>query len=532
MAAAILPIIGGWIVWCQSLEKYLHHTGGIICHPVAVNHIQGTMRIPDEKQSSGSPTKYSSKGGSRFFAHSTQVFRHHVPTEFVLLGIIESVLLVISFYTGIALRLGLEDWHERLARFFPNSLLFTGVILLCLIAFGAYQRQPNKSTNMLAVRIGASMMASMVILSMLYYIAPVFTMYRGSLLLSISVGYVTIMASRLLFLRIASTHDIRLRILVLGAGKSAELVRDVEVSRQIDEINITAYMPMPGDDGLEKGIGVTQTAGSLTKYVMDNSIDVIVLAMDDRRSSLPIHDLLDCKMGGVEVIDLLTFFERHTSKIRLDIMQPSWVFLSDGFQLSNFRRMWKRVFDIAVVLVQLPLVLPIALLVTIAILIECRLKESVFYAQNRVGEDGQLFRIYKFRSMVTGAEGDGVAQWASINDARITHVGAFIRKFRLDELPQLFNILKGDMSFVGPRPERPEFVSQLAEKIPYYNERHRVKPGLSGWAQIRYPYGASEEDGLEKLQYDLYYVKNFSILLDILVLLQTVEVVLLGRGAH
>jgi len=180
----------------------------------------------------------------------------------------------------------------------------------------------------------------------------------------------------------------------------------------------------------------------------------------------------------------------------------------------------------------LPVVLPLAALSALAILIESRGREGVIYSQTRVSENGRLFQIYKFRSMVIEAEKDGIARWAAKNDARVTRVGAILRKFRLDELPQLFNVLRGDMSFVGPRPERPEFVERLSEKIPYYNERHRVKPGLSGWAQIRYPYGASEEDGFEKLQYDLYYVKNCSILLDVLVLLQTAEVVLLGKGAH
>jgi len=200
--------------------------------------------------------------------------------------------------------------------------------------------------------------------------------------------------------------------------------------------------------------------------------------------------------------------------------------------VNNFRRMWKRLFDIACVLLLLPVVLPVAVLAAIAIWIDGRGRMGVIYSQTRVSENGRLFQIYKFRSMIAGAEKDGVAVWATKNDARVTRVGAFLRKFRLDEIPQLYNVLRGDMSFVGPRPERPEFVEKLSEKIPYYNERHRVKPGLSGWAQIRYPYGASEEDGFEKLQYDLYYVKNCSLLLDMLVILQTAEVVLLGKGAQ
>ncbi len=305
-----------------------------------------------------------------------------------------------------------------------------------------------------------------------------------------------------------------------------------ESNDEIEGVNITAYMPMPGDQQNDRGIGLAQTTGALTKFIAGKKIDVIVLALDERRKGLPVHDLLDCKMSGIEVIDLLTFFERYTNKIRLDVVQPSWLFLSDGFQVSNFKRLGKWLFDVSAVLMLLPIVIPVGLLSSFAILIESRFKGPVLYSQMRVGKNGRLFQLYKFRSMVVDAEQDGVARWASSGDSRITRVGTFLRQSRLDEMPQLFNILKGDMSFVGPRPERPEFVEKLTEKIPYYNERHRVKPGLSGWAQIRYPYGASVEDGLEKLQYDLYYIKNYNFLLDALVLLQTAEVVLLGRGAH
>ena len=403
---------------------------------------------------------------------------------------------------------------------------------MSLIAFGAYQRQPEQSTTMLAARIGASMMLGMVVLSLTFYIAPVFFLGRGAFALAVFVSFVVIMMIRLIFMRISNVYDLRLRILIMGAGQAANLVKEAEAKGELKGVNLVCYMPMPGDRDAKSGISLVKTPGALVKYVAENQIDIIVLAMDERREGLPVHELLDCKMGGVEVLDLLTFFERHTSKIRLDIMQPSWLFLSEGFEVNNFRRMWKRVFDVICVLLLLPVVLPVAAISVMAILIESRWREGVIYSQTRVSENGRLFQIYKFRSMVVEAEKDGIARWAAKNDVRITRVGAVLRKFRVDELPQLFNVLKGDMSFVGPRPERPEFVEKLSEKIPYYNERHRVKPGLSGWAQIRYSYGASEEDGFEKLQYDLYYVKNCSILLDILVLLQTAEVVLLGKGAQ
>lgn len=480
----------------------------------------------------GSGPRTVTKGNVRFFSHSTEVLRHHIPTEFILLGLIEVMALMVSFYLGLELRFDDMPWHETIRNYFSTATVFGLVMLSSLIAFGAYQRQSQKSLSELAVRIASSLLAGLVVLSLTYYVVPKFFLGRGALALAVFVSFVNIMAIRLLFMKIMSAYDLRLRVLILGAGKTANLVRTSQAAGELDGLNIVNYMPMPGDVENSKGISLVNTPGALAKFVSEQQIDVIVLAMDERRKGLPVHDLLDCKMGGVEVIDLLTFFERHTNKIRLDIMQPSWLFLSDGFKVSHFRRLWKRLFDIASVLLLAPIVSPIVVVCVIALLVECRCRSSIFYSQTRVGENGKLFQIYKFRSMIVNAEQDGVARWAEKNDARITRVGSFLRKFRFDEIPQLYNVLRGDMSFVGPRPERPEFVQRLAEKIPYYNERHRVKPGLSGWAQIRYSYGASEEDGLEKLQYDLFYVKNYSILLDALVLLQTAEVVLLGRGAQ
>jgi sugar transferase (PEP-CTERM system associated) len=270
----------------------------------------------------------------------------------------------------------------------------------------------------------------------------------------------------------------------------------------------------------------------LRDYVRENQIDEIVLAVDDRRKSMPVHEILDCKMDGVGVVDMMTFFERETGKVKLELVSPSWLFLSDGFRIDSFSLFMKRGLDILISLLLLPFFLPVMLVVAIAIWLEGKGREGVIYRQTRVGNGGKEFQIYKFRSMSVDAEKDGVAQWAQKHDARVTRVGAIIRKIRLDELPQMFNILKGDMSFVGPRPERPEFVKQLEEQYPYYRERHRLRPGLTGWAQIRYQYGSSLEDAFEKLQYDLYYTKNYSIFLDLLIVLHTMEVVLMGKGAH
>jgi len=468
----------------------------------------------------------------RFFRHSTRFFRHHIPTEFVVLGCIELLVLIGSFHLGLELRFGSDSLKQVFQPFLPKALIYSIVMLMSLIAFGAYQRHSSRSQNILALRIGGSLLLGMVLLGMTFYAVPTFFLGRGVLMLSVLVSFTGIMVDRLLFARIAERRDIRLRVLVLGAGATASLIKDAQSNGDLDGVNIIGYVPLAGDQETEDEHNLVIPPESLINYVEEKDIDEIVLAADDRRKGFPVQDLLDCKMSGINVLDLLGFFERETGKIRLDILHPSWLFLSDGFYESTFRRAWKRSFDILVVVLLLPAVLPIMALVAVVILIESGGKGPVLYSQIRVSENGRLFRIHKFRSMVENAEQDGVARWAEQDDVRITRVGSILRKYRFDELPQLFNVLKGEMSFVGPRPERPEFVEQLARTVPYYNERHRVKPGLSGWAQIRYPYGASEDDCQEKLQYDLYYVKNYSIFLDAFILLQTVEVVFFGRGAR
>jgi sugar transferase (PEP-CTERM system associated) len=277
---------------------------------------------------------------------------------------------------------------------------------------------------------------------------------------------------------------------------------------------------------------IVRLNGSLVEYTKQNMIDEIVVAVDDRRRRLPLEEILDCKMSGVHICDLATFFERETGKIKLDIINMSWLIFSDGFLVGSGRDIVKRTFDILSSLAVLAVTWPLVIGTALAVWLEARGRGPIFYKQIRTGQNGAPFNVIKFRSMRTDAEKDGVARWATANDNRVTRVGKFIRKTRLDELPQLFNVLRGDMSFVGPRPERPEFVKQLSASIPYYAERHRVKPGVTGWAQVCYPYGASEQDAFEKLQYDLYYVKNFSLFMDLMILLQTAEVVLWGKGAR
>ena len=261
------------------------------------------------------------------------------------------------------------------------------------------------------------------------------------------------------------------------------------------------------------------------------SNDLPTLAVTERRGgNMPLRELLDCKVGGVRVLDLPTYFEKMLGQIRLDHVQVGWLVFGDGFDQSMFRHISKRLFDVTWSLLLLILAAPLMLVTIMAIAFESR--GPVFYRQERVGRDGRSFRVWKFRSMRLNAEADGRPQWAAANDSRVTRVGAMIRRYRIDEIPQLVNVLKGDMSLVGPRPERPFFVQQLTGETPFYAARHCVKPGLTGWAQVRYQYGATVADSLEKLQYDLYYVKNHTLFLDAVILFETVGVVLSGKGAR
>ncbi len=261
-------------------------------------------------------------------------------------------------------------------------------------------------------------------------------------------------------------------------------------------------------------------------------IDEIVVASDALISKVKIDELAECKINGIRVVDLLTFFEKEAGQIRIDIMDPTWLVTGDGFYQSRIRDIVKRLFDLVASTSMLILSIPVQILIVLAIWLEDGVGTQIIYRQERIREEGRSFNVYKFRSMNLSAEKDGKAIWASKVDSRVTRVGGFLRKYRLDELPQAINVIKGDMSFVGPRPERPEFVEQLAEHIPYYRERHIVKPGLTGWAQLNYPYGSCIDDAYQKQLFDMYYVKNHSLFLDCLILLQTVEVILFSKGAR
>ena len=322
------------------------------------------------------------------------------------------------------------------------------------------------------------------------------------------------------------------RVLVIGSGERAAII-ERRMRRDVDrqDFTIHGFVVMSGDspDGIKEETRIHLDT-SLVDYALAHDIDEIVVANDERRNNLPVDELFACKIRGIEITEILDFIERETGQIAVNLIYPSWVIYSNGFASNNhLRNTLDWFFNAIMAFFLLLFTWPIMLIAVICIKFTEGFDAPVFYKQERVGLDGEAFNIVKFRSMRLDAEKHG-AQMASENDNRITKVGHYLRKYRIDELPQIYNVLRGDMGFVGPRPERPQFVQQLVKNLPYYNERHNVKPGLTGWAQLKYPYGATEADSLEKLKFDLYYIKHRGFLLDLLILIRTVEIVLFGKG--
>jgi len=378
----------------------------------------------------------------------------------------------------------------------------------------------------------AGLVVAAALSALAYYVVPDLEIGRGMLALTTFVALASCIVARLLFERIVDQDLFKRRVLVYGAGRRASSL--LELRRRSDHrgFRLVGFIATEGDELSTSEDKLLKRPDDLYSWVVQNPIDEIVVAMDDRRRGFPMHEFLECRLAGIEIVELPTFLERETGKVRLDVLNPSWIIFGEGFRASLIQRSVERTVDIVVSLGLLILGAPGILLAALAIKLEDGLEAPILYRQRRVGQHGVVFDVLKFRSMRVDAEAGGRPIWASKDDPRVTRVGAFIRKTRLDELPQLINVLRGDMSFVGPRPERPEFVQKLEHTIPYYRERHSVKPGITGWAQLCYPYGSSEKDALEKLQYDLYYVKNRSLLFDLAILVQTVEVVLWGKGAR
>ena len=466
---------------------------------------------------------------------SPQLFKSHLKTPFLILLIAEACVVYGSVYSASFIRFfassrGTATVIEGL---WESAVIITLITAITMWSTGLYVGRLREGMAGVLIRVAISLAMSSVIVILIFYLLPELFLGRGILSLVYIQSFFVIGTIRTLFFELVDTSVFKSRVLVYGAGPDASYI-DKKLRRKSDRrgFEVTGYAQLENQVPEVDREKVVTINSSLLEYVDANSIDEIVVASSDINAKVKIDELVDCKLNGINVLDILTFFEREAGQIRIDILDPTWLVTSEGFNQSRTRNFIKRLFDLVVSLILLFISLPVQALIVLAIWLEDGFSAPIVYRQNRVGENGKNFNVYKFRSMIKNAEKEGNAVWASHQDSRVTKVGHFLRKYRLDELPQAINVIKGDMSFVGPRPERPEFVSKLAEKIPYYKERHVLKPGLTGWAQLNYSYGSSMEDAYHKHLYDMYYVKNHSLFLDCLILLQTVEVIIFGKGAR
>jgi sugar transferase (PEP-CTERM system associated) len=463
-----------------------------------------------------------------------RLFRHYVPLPTIAFAAVELFFLFWSFYV----------YHSRAARSFGIdssvglSAAFAFSVFIMMFSLGLYSRVIFVRRREMLMRIVLCFcFVAPLFIGGVSVAAPYFSQAiprpHENFLPGMLFGLFAIAGTRFLILPMINVGALKRRVLIIGVGDFAWRIEQLVAANANRGFVVVDYLRLANEAPRIRSSYTDHWRNpggrSIAQIADEKFVDEVVVAVRDRRG-LPTEDLLDCKLSGVSVSEYLTFWERETGKIDLEALHPGWLFFSDGFRANWYTNLVKRLFDIVVSLIAVALTLPIIAVIAAAIRVEG--SGPIFYAQERVGLNGRRFRLMKFRSMSVNAETDGVPVWAAANDERITRLGALMRKTRIDEIPQIFNVLKGDMSFIGPRPERPFFVETLMKEIPYYNERHRVKPGISGWAQINYPYGASVEDAREKLTYDLYYVKNRSLFLDLVILLPTARVVLWPEGVR
>jgi sugar transferase (PEP-CTERM system associated) len=460
-----------------------------------------------------------------------RLFKHYVPHAVLLLGVVDIVLLVCAAETSWVLR----AWQIGMTitpittRIGP-IITFASAVELAMIAVGVYGLDALQSVRFACVRIMVAVALGMIVVSVAAFLSPGLTLWRSNALYAALIAPTMLTLARLLLGSVLGSEAFKRRVLVLGAGARAARIK-VLADKAGAGFVVCGFVGMTNAEAAVRGAIHRDAIESLADHVVNLRASEVVLALEERRNALPLQDLLRIKTTGVHVNELSTFLERETGRVDLATASHSWLIFSDGFSSGRFlSTIAKRLFDILASLTLLILAGPVILLTALAVKLESR--GPAFYRQKRVGLFGVEFDVIKLRSMRQDAEVAGVAVWAQENDPRITRVGRFIRSVRIDELPQVWMVLTGRMSFVGPRPERQQFVTDLTQQLPFYAERHMVKPGITGWAQINYPYGASLEDAHNKLEYDLYYAKNYTPFLDLLILLQTVRVLLWPSGAR
>lgn len=462
-----------------------------------------------------------------------KIFSHYFHRRTLLQIMLYGALIVGTLIVALTLQAEMGGFNvSAVSVGISRGLLMAIGIIAVNFALGLYERASKLTLGQVRARAVLSFLFSTLIMGGVLVIFPLPSPFHGGEALAALLAIIAVMlVIRLFGGELIPTSYTRQRVLVFGTGTRAHIVGQ-SLQKNDPSIELVGYFSGPQERDIDVSAwGVLPPGPTLTEVVKTHRVDEIVVALNERRGgSMPMRELLDCKLNGIRVVDIATHFEQFLGQIRLDAVSAGWLIFGNGFNQGFTRSMVKWVFDIVGASVLLLVASPVMLVTSVLILLEGG--GPIFYRQERVGLHGRTFNVIKFRSMRNDAEKDGTPRWASAGDARVTRMGKIMRKMRIDELPQLFCVLKGDMSLVGPRPERPYFVDRLTQDIPYYAMRHSVKPGLTGWAQVRYHYGASVEDTEQKLQYDLYYVKNNSWFLDLVVLFETVGVVLTGKGAQ
>jgi sugar transferase (PEP-CTERM system associated) len=449
-------------------------------------------------------------------------FNTSFPSRTVFLGISEACLVVFAFLAAMLVRLGANDAYFMLnyEQGLPKIIIVSMTVVLCMYYFDLYDSAVISNGREVLTRVIQVLGTVSIILALIYYVYPPLQLGRGIFVFGFVFVSMLLLCWRRLFLLINSSPNLADRAVVFGDGPLARLLLGELESRPELGLRVVAHIHGAAN----------KDSADLACSVEAEEANRIIIAMDDRRGRLPVERLLSLKSHGVQIQDGAQLYEAVTGKVPLEALRPGWLLFSDGFHASRSLVFCGRAISCLVSAVGLLLSLPLFPLIALAI--KMTSPGPVFYRQKRVGRDGKVFLCCKFRSMRADAETHTGATWATDNDPRITPVGRFLRAARLDEIPQLWMVLKGDMNIIGPRPERPEFVDTLAENIPFYHLRHTIRPGVTGWAQVRYKYGNSVEDAREKLKYDLYYIKNLSVGLDLLILFHSIKIVLLGRGAR
>jgi sugar transferase (PEP-CTERM system associated) len=458
------------------------------------------------------------------------LFRHHFPIATALQLLAEAALFFVAVIVSVAATND-RQWLSPYSVTVP-AVAFAVVMLLINSAFGLYRRDYVMSYRALITRVLFALGIGVAIAYAVFSVIPNGHIAQSSIGYTVLYALIGVLFVRQILLTTRAAALMSYRVLVIGTGADARAVEQALAASGRPGIEVVGFYRAASDpEHTVPAARIIPESMAIEDAVQRLAVHEVIVAVREQRGGvLPLRQLLDCRLAGVRVTNLAGFYERVRGEVPIEAVKASWLIYGEGFRQDWLRSFVKRLFDIGVSLVLLLFALPIMVLTAFAIFVESG--GPIIYRQERVGRGGKVFTLLKFRSMAADAERDGKARWAKANDSRVTTVGRFIRRTRIDELPQLLNVLKGEMSFVGPRPERPCFVGDLAHVIPFYGVRHSVKPGITGWAQVRYAYAASIEDAAKKLRFDLYYVKNHSLFLDLLILVETIRVVLFGEGAR